>query len=249
MNKVIFGRVVLLAENCASFILAYGIIDRGIWLYRNYAQFFSALRSVFGGTVTFQLWAFIFFFLGDCVFIVFSAIILLGFIVRRRLTHIAVGPRALLVPVLNLFLLQYGYKFIRFFPESMHFLLLPVKWIPILTFLGSLSVFFGFLLSTVALYQLRYSFSYLIEVRDVVSGGVYRFSRHPIYLGYMFICLGVCLAHPTFAYLIFYLFIFELFIWRAILEEKHMAAFSDAYRQYMAKTPFLFPFFRIKRYN
>lgn len=246
-DKGRISRLVLLCESCAPFVLVGGVIDKAAWIYRSYPGALLSFHRMIEGTATpFQKVAF--FSAGsDLVFIFYCLTILWGFLVRRNLRSVAMRPHEILVPVTNLLLLGYGYRLIDRFPKMLHFYLVPVSWIPPLALAGSLLVLFGFLLSTVALYQLRYSLSFLIEVRDGVFSGLYRYVRHPIYCGYLFVCLGTCLGRPTLAYFIFYLFVGVLFIYRAMLEERHMAAFSPAYKEYIERTPFLFPCVLSKR--
>jgi protein-S-isoprenylcysteine O-methyltransferase Ste14 len=75
-------------------------------------------------------------------------------------------------------------------------------------------------------------------VEDPVTGGVYRYSRHPIYLSMYFIYVGVSIA--TVSWLFFLITILTVILQHqtAILEENYcLEKYSDTYREYMKRTP------------
>jgi hypothetical protein len=55
----------------------------------------------------------------------------------------------------------------------------------------------GLLIVVAGKVSLGYSFGLLPAHRGLVDGGVYRFVRHPIYLGYILTHLAFLLSHPT----------------------------------------------------
>ena len=70
--------------------------------------------------------------------------------------------------------------------------------------------------------------------RGVVSSGLYRFLRHPIYLGYLITHVGFVIAHPA-DWNFFILFVADAaLIARAVCEEKTLAQ-DPAYREYMTR--------------
>ena len=78
----------------------------------------------------------------------------------------------------------------------------------------------------------------LPEANSIVARGVYRFIRHPIYIGIIFTHLGLFFACGS-AFGIIYTFtlIIPLNIFRAYLEEKAMfAKFGERYRSYHDST-------------
>ena len=78
----------------------------------------------------------------------------------------------------------------------------------------------------------------LPEANSIVARGVYRFIRHPIYIGIIFTHLGLFFACGS-AFGIIYTFflIIPLNIFRAYLEEKAMfAKFGERYRSYHNST-------------
>ena len=78
-------------------------------------------------------------------------------------------------------------------------------------------------------------------MRKVVLHGIYRYVRHPIYLGYLFIWAGLVLVHQSFIILPLVGIHAILMVFRARLEESRLAEVSPAYREYVKQTGFLFP--------
>ena len=93
-----------------------------------------------------------------------------------------------------------------------------------------------------ATYQLRFSFSVFVEVRDIVSKGLYRFVRHHIYFGYVIAFTGFLLIMPCQGELFLYIASMSVTLYRAHLEERKLIASSDDYRVYVKRTPFILPF-------
>ncbi|MFX0124203.1 MAG: methyltransferase family protein [Candidatus Hodarchaeota archaeon] len=82
------------------------------------------------------------------------------------------------------------------------------------------------------------------ESHQLITNGVYRFIRHPMYLGFLFIFFGYSLAlgsiFMTIAICIFFFFIFKN---RIDLEEKMLISeFGNKYIDYMKRTSKLIPF-------
>jgi protein-S-isoprenylcysteine O-methyltransferase Ste14 len=80
------------------------------------------------------------------------------------------------------------------------------------------------------------------ENPELVTGGPYRFVRHPIYTGVLLGLFGTALAVAS---IWFYIFIFAgiYFIYSALQEEKLMAQkFPDQYPAYKKRTKMLIPF-------
>ncbi|HEY1676529.1 MAG TPA: isoprenylcysteine carboxylmethyltransferase family protein [Candidatus Sulfotelmatobacter sp.] len=97
----------------------------------------------------------------------------------------------------------------------------------------------GFVLWTVARFQLGSSFAITAQARHLVTHGLYSKIRNPIYVFGSCVIAGVILiaGHPIF--LLIFAAIIPLQIWRGrkeagVLEEK----FGEQYRQYRARTWF-----------
>lgn len=81
------------------------------------------------------------------------------------------------------------------------------------------------------------------EDHELVSGGPYRFVRHPIYTGLLLMMVGTALVRGTAdAFLAVVIFI-AIHIWKLRMEEELMTRhFPDSYPAYRARTKALVPF-------
>jgi protein-S-isoprenylcysteine O-methyltransferase Ste14 len=87
------------------------------------------------------------------------------------------------------------------------------------------------------------SLSLVVSVRRLVWNGPYRYVRHPMYLGYIVIVLGIAIASSSVLGIALWLFYVMLTIYRARLEEAALTSFTGEYRDYVARTGFLLPRF------
>ena len=99
----------------------------------------------------------------------------------------------------------------------------------------------GVLFAGYAMSWLGRSLGIVVSVREVVLGGPYRYLRHPIYFGYLFVLAGLFLTACTFRMSVLTLGATGLLVWRARLEEDLLSAYSPAYREWRRRTAFLFP--------
>jgi protein-S-isoprenylcysteine O-methyltransferase Ste14 len=75
-------------------------------------------------------------------------------------------------------------------------------------------------------------------VNEPVTKGVYRFSRHPIYLGGFLLFLGIGIACASWLFILFALAWIILWIIAVPSEESDVSEkYGDAYREYMKRTP------------
>jgi protein-S-isoprenylcysteine O-methyltransferase Ste14 len=89
---------------------------------------------------------------------------------------------------------------------------------------------------------LRRSFSIIPEARRLVTGGPYRFSRHPVYLGEIVAAIGVNLATAGWASALAVLYFVICELLRMRWEEGVLVrAFPDEYPAYAARVPRLAP--------
>jgi protein-S-isoprenylcysteine O-methyltransferase Ste14 len=89
------------------------------------------------------------------------------------------------------------------------------------------------------------SFSIFSEVRELVTSGLYRYVRHPLYLGEMTAVWGYVIAWPA-PWAIGAAVVFTaLQSWRARVEEGRLAQYHPAYAAYRAQAGFLWP--RLRR--
>jgi protein-S-isoprenylcysteine O-methyltransferase Ste14 len=114
----------------------------------------------------------------------------------------------------------------------------PAVWTPMPIF-GLCVGVAGFILWTIARFQLGSAFAVTAQARHLVTHGLYSRFRNPIYLFGSFVIAGGILFAQRPMLLLIFLVLIPLQFWRAgkeskVLEEK----FGDEYRQYRAHTWF-----------
>jgi protein-S-isoprenylcysteine O-methyltransferase Ste14 len=110
---------------------------------------------------------------------------------------------------------------------------------------STLLIVAGTLFAIWSLAFLGRSFGVLPEARALVTGGPYRWVRHPVYLGELVSGFGIAIAKPHAAVVAVYV-LFVLFqYWRTIFEERALAeAFPSQYPPYRLRTGRLVPWRR-----
>ncbi len=122
--------------------------------------------------------------------------------------------------------------------------LIPNAWCTSLAAVGVAFSVFGALFSLWSILWLGRSLGIVVSVREIVLAGPYRYVRHPIYLGYGFLFLGLFFTACTVRMTLLAGGAFALLCWRARLEETVLGAHSPAYREWMKHTGFLWPVWR-----
>jgi protein-S-isoprenylcysteine O-methyltransferase Ste14 len=118
---------------------------------------------------------------------------------------------------------------------------------PILQWIGLLAWFAGVPLMLFGLWNLRRAFSIEPQARELVTGGPYRFARHPIYAGYLLQYLGILLAHLNLVLGIAFTAWLVLVIFRIRNEERVLSAAFPQYRSYRRQVGMFGPRFSIRR--
>lgn len=114
----------------------------------------------------------------------------------------------------------------------------PVVWTPT-AIVGMFLYVAGFILWTVARFQLGASFSVKAEARQLVTRGLYSKVRNPIYVFGLCTIAGLLLVLNRPIWLLIYVVIIPLQIWRAGKEAQVLEAkFGEEYRKYRAGTWF-----------
>ena len=99
-----------------------------------------------------------------------------------------------------------------------------------------------------SIFSLRRNFSVLPEARVLAKKGVYRFVRHPMYLGYsaLWVAWAAEAGRGIGPWLWATLGII-LYVYRAFVEEKKMRMFVPGYTEYRQQTPGILPIPRSRR--
>lgn len=102
-----------------------------------------------------------------------------------------------------------------------------------LWFYSGLSLFIiGLLIMAIA------TFNFInTPVDKLITKGVYRFSRHPMYLATFFICLGAGIAAISWLFILLSLIMIYCFYQEALIEERYCLKNYSNYREYMNKIP------------
>jgi protein-S-isoprenylcysteine O-methyltransferase Ste14 len=151
--------------------------------------------------------------------------------------------KEIIVPIISSFLFL-AYGAVAFFPASWQRILIPVQWQTGLTISALILAIIGYSVSTWGVMSLGRSFALIVSVREVVFRGPYRYVRHPIYFGYSCAIFGMVLANFSATTLLIVTIHFLLFVYRARLEERRLAEYSQEYQEYVKHTGFIFPRFR-----
>jgi protein-S-isoprenylcysteine O-methyltransferase Ste14 len=77
-----------------------------------------------------------------------------------------------------------------------------------------------------------------IKKQGLVASGIYSYSRHPQYLGFIFIILGWFIGWPTILTLIFTPILVYEYIRVCITEEKEIIGKNPKYKEYKERVPF-----------
>ena len=161
-------------------------------------------------------------------------------IIRKRPLQKPRGFFEIFIPTVSTYF-WITYNAIPYIPKELNFYLVPLNALLFFSFTGSIIVIAGCVISAIAVFNLRRSFSVLIQVRNIVKHGLYRYVRHPMYFGYIITAIGLSMTSPQFSFIFLTSIHVILLFFRARLEEKKLAAYSQGYREYMQNTPFLFP--------
>ena len=114
----------------------------------------------------------------------------------------------------------------------------PAEWDGVRIF-GLGLIVAGFILWTIARFQLGASFAVQAEARQLVTRGLYSKIRNPIYLFGSWVVAGGILVFGKPIWLLIFLVLIPLQLWRVKKESAVLeAAFGEQYRKYRAGTWF-----------
>ena len=114
----------------------------------------------------------------------------------------------------------------------------PGTWAPIQT-VGLCVLVAGFVLWTIARFQLGNSFTVSAKAKQLITRGLYSKIRNPIYVFGSCVLAGLILLLGRPMWLLIFVVLIPLQIWRARKESQVLEAkFGDEYRKYRAATWF-----------
>jgi protein-S-isoprenylcysteine O-methyltransferase Ste14 len=117
----------------------------------------------------------------------------------------------------------------------------PVRAIPEAGALASGLAVVGTLMILAGVLRLRRSFAIMAEVREPVCGGIYRWTRHPMYVGSILTALGALLQNFSAWNTAVWLLFCGCQVVRARIEERKLIAVSPPYESYAARVGWVGP--------
>ncbi|HVY61558.1 MAG TPA: isoprenylcysteine carboxylmethyltransferase family protein [Planctomycetota bacterium] len=151
----------------------------------------------------------------------------LAYLTRRPPAERARGAAEVLLPLVGAVL---PFALLSTPPNSPH--AEAVKWI----------LAAGDALAVAGYVSLRRSFSILVEAREPVTSGLYRWIRHPVYAGQILAAAGVVAWRFSWANVGLFALFVAVQAARAALEERKLARAFPAYAEYARRTRRFVPF-------
>lgn len=102
-------------------------------------------------------------------------------------------------------------------------------------------ILLGGLINLIGLLTLRRAFTIMTEARTVISHGIFRWVRHPLYLGHFIAFFGSLMLRLHAYTVVMYLVFCIGQVIRARLEERKLASAFPGYETYKQKTGMFFP--------
>ena len=112
--------------------------------------------------------------------------------------------------------------------------------------IGYVMLFVGLSIAVIAAVTLRWFYASTLVIREdheLITHGLYRFTRHPIYFGVLIVCYSVPVFASSLLGFLIMTALIPLFLNRIRMEEKLPTdEFADAYHKYRGATKKLVPF-------
>jgi protein-S-isoprenylcysteine O-methyltransferase Ste14 len=122
---------------------------------------------------------------------------------------------------------------IIYIPAFIYSIFLPLKLGTVWFYVGLPIILMGFITGIIVILNWAAS-----PPGEPVTNGLYRYSRHPMYVTSFIFFLGVSIATASWVFLLFTILLIAASFYFAPLEEQScLEKYGDAYREYMKKTP------------
>ena len=73
---------------------------------------------------------------------------------------------------------------------------------------------------------------------EPITGGLYRYSRHPMYISFFLLFLGIAIATASWVFLLIAIAVTVVsFVFARVEEQSCLEKYGDSYREYMNRTP------------
>jgi len=120
-----------------------------------------------------------------------------------------------------------------YIPAFIYSIFLPLKLGTVWFYVGLPITLIGFIAGVIVILNWAAS-----PRGEPVTNGLYRYSRHPMYLTAFVFFLGVSIATASWVFLLFTILLIAASFYFAPLEEQScLEKYGDAYREYMNRTP------------
>lgn len=181
--------------------------------------------------------------------ILFDALIIISYAIRTKPTGEgkAAGFSERYYPLITVLFPMISFSYLLYSDLTIGSILMYFNLPPMtplfVTLVGCIISFAGATLSIIALWSLKRSFSIMAEVRTLVTTGMYKRIRHPLYMSEIIHAFGNCVlfAHPV--SLLIFVITLTLEIVRAKIEERKFLKVHPEYAAFKKRTGFLWPKF------
>jgi len=239
--KVSISSFAILVESYLfPFLFGYYAFKSCRFLCLNYRIILEIVHRIRVGGVHLQYIGLISDILYSALLMLFNILIIWALLTRKNLYEKPEGFLELFLPLAGTFF-YLSYNFLQYIPKKWNIVLVPQNSLLHLSAIGSFVSVGGLVIACLGTYDLRRSYGVFVQVRQIITERTYRHVRHPIYSGYILILIGFLLIVPKCYNFILTVTAIWITILRAIIEEKKLAAFSPGYREYMSRTPMIFP--------
>lgn len=110
---------------------------------------------------------------------------------------------------------------------------------PYIQIVGFLSILFGFIVFLLGIYQIRtYISIFPTPVRDgkLITDGIYKYTRHPMYTGLFFVLIGYGVVSLSFYRLLIAIVLILIVLEKVEYEENRLMEKYKEYKEYKLKT-------------